>query len=340
MGAEFVRGLSRVVGAALLTLAALGPAARAEEIEQSEPGAWLGLSARRLSETWRERNEYWASGVLVVRVAPGGPAERAGVGPGDVLVSVGNRFLREPSDLHQVESAAERGRPIPIVIAREGGQVIRMFNVEPDPLARESKETAEDGGGAATVAPEAAREAPPAATAVPATEPPSPKPAAAPAAADRSGADELGLRCQVLDQDLAAALGAADHRGLLVLEVKGGGPAGQAGVRAGDVIFRLGDQAVADIETLDRVVRAAPNRLSITALRRGTPQEMVAALEGRPAPRPSPPPAGAEPAVSGEDWRDRLLLELQSELRDLRREVRELRDALAGRTRTRLYHGM
>src|SRR5262249_51386832 len=91
------RSLRRATALAAVALAALSAAARSSEENAPQPkGVSLGVAASRISDTWRERNNYWSSGVLVVGVAPGGRASQAGIVAGDVLGSVGSPTPPEP----------------------------------------------------------------------------------------------------------------------------------------------------------------------------------------------------------------------------------------------------
>jgi serine protease Do len=60
----------------------------------------------------------------------------------------------------------------------------------------------------------------------------------------------FGLDLQALAPDLAATMGLAVDRGLLVAGVEPGSPAAATGLRAGDVIVQVDRYRVADLETL------------------------------------------------------------------------------------------
>jgi serine protease Do len=63
----------------------------------------------------------------------------------------------------------------------------------------------------------------------------------------------LGVRIQNVDEDVADALGLGEPKGALVTDVPEG-PALAAGLRAGDVIVRFGDEEVEDTRELVRIV--------------------------------------------------------------------------------------
>ena len=60
------------------------------------------------------------SGVMVVSTEPGGPADRAGVLMGDVLVSVGPTALEGIEDVQSFSDSAMIGKPVTVKIIRAG----------------------------------------------------------------------------------------------------------------------------------------------------------------------------------------------------------------------------
>ncbi|MFP4129188.1 MAG: S1C family serine protease [Halorhodospira sp.] len=82
----------------------------------------------------------------------------------------------------------------------------------------------------------------------------------------------LGVQAQRLTPALAESFGVApDTEGIGVTDVFPGGPADQAGIQQGDVITRLGDQAIRDVQDLLRAAsRGAPGtELEISGYRDG-----------------------------------------------------------------------
>ena len=124
------RGLG--IGASILALAATCP--RAHGAPAAGGGAWIGVTVQVLSAGWRERENYWARGVMVADVATGGPAARAGIAAGDVLESIDSHPLSGPADVSAAESNMTPGHLVQVVVARGGGRMIKIFSIEPDPL--------------------------------------------------------------------------------------------------------------------------------------------------------------------------------------------------------------
>jgi S1-C subfamily serine protease len=66
-------------------------------------------------------------GILVLSVEPGSPASRAGLVPGDVIVSVRGRPVARIDDLHRVLSAETIGQSIPIAVVRGPEKLERVI---------------------------------------------------------------------------------------------------------------------------------------------------------------------------------------------------------------------
>jgi S1-C subfamily serine protease len=126
---RFGRGSSLAALLAALTITCA--VAHAESDAPPAGGARLGLAVAQLSDTWRQANDYKSSGVLVVGVDPSGRAAKSGILAGDVLVSVGGRTMREPSDLGYAERSLAPGLVVSVVLARDGGRSIKIFNLVP-----------------------------------------------------------------------------------------------------------------------------------------------------------------------------------------------------------------
>ena len=61
-------------------------------------------------------------GAIVEGVLPGGPADRAGVVPGDVIRSIGGERVRDPADITRIVEARRPGERVEVTVEREGAQ--------------------------------------------------------------------------------------------------------------------------------------------------------------------------------------------------------------------------
>jgi len=81
------------------------------------PRPWLGLYVVEAGDR-----------LVVTGVAPGGPADRAGIERGDLVVAVAGRAVVDLADLwRQVWALGEAGVPVPLVTVRDGRRIDRTL---------------------------------------------------------------------------------------------------------------------------------------------------------------------------------------------------------------------
>lgn len=114
----------------------------------------------------------------------------------------------------------------------------------------------------------------------------------------RSGAGRphIGLATQPMTPLLAQAFGLDAPRGALVVQVQPGGPAEQAGIRAGDVVLAVAGERPSDPGALDDAVAALqpPGPVEVETWRQGNTRRARVRVVSS-APQPSMPPAAAAP---------------------------------------------
>lgn len=93
--------------------------------DAANPGrrrAFLGVVPAELIDEERQRVGIppGAPGVLLERVLPGMPAERAGLRDGDVLVAVRDREVRDPEQLYDITAEARPGEAMALSFVRAG----------------------------------------------------------------------------------------------------------------------------------------------------------------------------------------------------------------------------
>ena len=81
----------------------------------------------------------------------------------------------------------------------------------------------------------------------------------------------LGVRIQLITEDLAESLGLLRPRGALVSEIIPGGPADEAGMKQGDVILSFDGKEVTEMRDLPRIVAETPidKAVQVKVQRRG-----------------------------------------------------------------------
>ncbi len=89
---------------------------------QPEDSGFIGLSISPLSPD-QSRHLGVSQGALVVDVVPDGPADQAGIKPGDVIVKVDDTFIRSSSDLVWSISHKDIGVDVQVLLVRNGEEV-------------------------------------------------------------------------------------------------------------------------------------------------------------------------------------------------------------------------
>jgi S1-C subfamily serine protease len=86
--------------------------------------AYLGVvvAPSPVAAPWRERLGR-ATGLRVVSVVPGGPADRAGLRPADLLLSVNRSSVATAQDLQRLMFSEAIGKPLPVTVMRNDALV-------------------------------------------------------------------------------------------------------------------------------------------------------------------------------------------------------------------------
>lgn len=167
-------------------------------------------------------------GALVAAVEPDSPAERAGLQPGDVIVSVNETKIGNPRDLALNISQLPPGTHAAIGYYRNGHAQTANATIGTLPDNAGTR-----GGFGAS-----------------------------------NGAPSLGVSLQALTPNLRQQLGLPDsQRGAVVGDVQSGSAADQAGLQAGDVIVAVGDRAVTGPADASRAIRDSLRNSQAVALR-------------------------------------------------------------------------
>jgi serine protease Do len=192
--------------------------------------AWIGVSFQELTPQLARQLDVEADGGAVVgNVVPGGPADEAGVKPGDVIVSVDGEALEEGHDLLRSVIAKQVGQQASLGIVRDGKKKKLRLTLGARPS---QQERAQAGGSSGQGQPSA----------------------------------DFGLALQPMSPALARRLGDPNLQGVVVADVAAGSPAQRAGLREGDVIVSADRKPVT---SPDEVEEALSDGAALLRVRRG-----------------------------------------------------------------------
>jgi serine protease Do len=171
-----------------------------------------------------------ASGVVVVQVEKGSPAERAGLRQGDVILAFNGRKIEDPNVLPRLVASTKPGEKASLDVFRNGKRERVSVTVGESP-----NETTASAGA---------------------------KPEAKPAA------ETLGLAVSELPPEGRKALG-VDY-GLVVQDVAPNGPAARSPLQPGDVIVAVGQERFKSVDEFKKLVEKHKKGDSVALLvRRG-----------------------------------------------------------------------
>jgi len=161
---------------------------------------WLGVVIQRITpELAKEFGLADDKGALVSKVMPDGPADKAGIQRGDVIVEFNGHAISDWNELPRQVALTPIDRKVDVVLVRKGDRksvsavVGKLEEPETQKIAK----------------------------------------------AEAPGASAFGLRVQDVTPEIAEQLGLEEPTGVVVTAVAPGSPAEEAGVRRGDVILEV-----------------------------------------------------------------------------------------------------
>lgn len=243
MGRWKIAGATVLFAAVFTAFAAFTPGVKGQDRPEALPRAeraWRvsTLFGSQIGVTVREGE---SGGVVVDDVRQGSPAEKAGVKPGDTIVEFDGERVRSSRQFARIVDETPQGRSVKMTVTRNG----QRTTLDVAPEAREF----------GRIAPLIERFRMP--------EPPeAPRPPRLPRDFEMIAPDvevlvsrgsRLGVQIEDLEDQLAEYFGV--KRGVLVTKVTKDSPAGRAGLKAGDVITKVGGTVVDDTRDLRRELR-------------------------------------------------------------------------------------
>jgi serine protease Do len=298
--------------------------------QAASTNAWLGVVTQEVTDDLRDALDLQGDGVLVNSVYPGSPAERGGIRKGDVIISFNNHSVDSPGSLSDAVRDETVGSTATVKLVRRGSTQTVSVKLGTRPDSDLEDDTPTPGARREVRAWKNGKEVDPEDFNF---EMPNLKHLEGLGAMPRMAfmnRGRLGVRIQELNPDLAGYFGGSNGKGALILEVIEGTPADKAGLKAGDVIVRMGTQDIASPEDLVSALREEEGKVSLTVVRRGVKRSVDAelgdAMRDRRVSRfesraPRPESSGPENE------------ELRQQLDDLRQQLRDMKKQLEDRNR-------
>jgi serine protease Do len=254
-------------------------------VAEPEPGkqGWLGVSITDVTDELRKKEGLpdGVTGVLVLEVSDGGPAEKADVKNGDVITTAAGAKVEDVAQLVDLVSSSAPGKEITITVLRDGKSMTLKATLEGrDKAKRVWIGDAEDLDNLGELEDldeieglETLKVLGKLSVDIPWLEL---------GLAGTSGRGRLGVYIGDLSEGLAEHFGVPGGKGVLVQDIVEGSPAEKSGIAAGDVILKVGDQAVSDTDELREAISdlEAGAETPIVVWRDGKQQTLKVTVEG------------------------------------------------------------
>jgi serine protease Do len=174
---------------------------------------WLGVTIQKITPELRDKlNLKDERGALVADVTSSGPADKAGIERGDVIISFDGEEIREMNELPYVVASTPVGKVAKVEVIRRGKR--KSLEVKIGKLKEEQEEEE--------------------------------------AAEERS---DLGMTVDEITPEMARPFGLSKARGLVVVQVEPNSPAGEAGIRRGDIILEMDQEPMEDMDEYSKKIR-------------------------------------------------------------------------------------
>ena len=174
---------------------------------------WLGVTIQKITPELRDKlNLEGNRGALVADVTSSGPADKAGIERGDVIISFDGEEIRDMNELPYAVASTPVGKVVKVEVIRRGKR--KSLEVKMGKLEEEQAEEE--------------------------------------AAEERS---DLGMTVDEITPEMARQFGLSEARGLLVVQVENNSPAGEAGIRRGDIILEMDQEPMKDMDEYSKKIR-------------------------------------------------------------------------------------
>jgi serine protease Do len=201
------------------------PQLRTGKVTRGRIGVGIGAIPADAIDEFGLKNR---NGAVVLNVAPGGAAGRAGIEPGDVIIGFNGKPIRNRDELVSMVTATKPGTTVPLRVVRDRQERTISVTVEELDLDSEATALRSDNRGGGNNAPQ-------------------------------ETSTGFGLTLGNITPQMAQQFRLErGTEGAVVTSVEQGSPAARAGLAAGDVIIRVGRESVGSAADASRALGAVP----------------------------------------------------------------------------------
>jgi len=195
--------------------------------------AYLGVVIQPVTHSLAEQFKVKVrEGVLVTEVQANTPADKAGMKPGDIILSFGGKAVSSPQQLQGLVERAKAGSSESLAILRDGKRM--TLNVV-------CREQPSDFGMARASS-------------------------RGPAHKESSNFDKIGLEVEDLTPEVAQQLGIKAEHGVAITDVRSGSPAESAGLTSGMVITEANHRPVKTVDDFRKALGSKPSEKGVLLL--------------------------------------------------------------------------
>lgn len=190
--------------------------------------AWLGVLIQQITPEIQESLELKTrEGALVADVVQDGPAAKAGIQRGDVIVRFNGQEVESQHELPTMVAYLPVGSEVKVVVLRDGKE--KTIQVTLEEMTDEAV-------------------------------------ASGPAAEDKKVKEEIGFTAQDLTPEIVEQMNLESADGALISSVEPGSAAAEAGLRRGDVILEVDRKKIDNVKALSEVLEKTRDKKSVLFL--------------------------------------------------------------------------
>lgn len=190
---------------------------------------WLGVHIQTVTDDIADSVGLDNStGAMVAGVSDDGPAQKAGIKQGDVILTFDGKDVESMRRLPRIVADTKIGKEVDVEIWRDGKKQtvqVELGELEEDVVAANAPASDDSQN---------------------------------PAAIDEASVDALGIKIANVNDELRSRFNLAEGtEGVIVTEVNGDSFAAEKGVRPGDIIIEASHRSVANVEDVMNAVKSA-----------------------------------------------------------------------------------